>query len=311
MLFTKKMLNTFFLKLPKAQYIIYFQHHNVCFVNAESWQSSSSQSKRMTYLTRLSSPRGMVISQEGHLIVAEAPKHCITIINTASGEVIDRFGQEGSGEVEFCSPEGVSLTQNGYIVIADSGNHRLQVVTVEGGFVAAVGSFGSQPLQFNNPCDVAVCHDKIFVSDHYNHRVQVLNLNLSFSHRFGSKGDKPGELNGPRGIAIDQDGMVYVSDSYNHRIQKFTPEGNVLAVFDKKMKDFFPYGLCFDSNNTLYVADWANSTLFCHGTSGQFLGYIGNSNGSSVDRPHFIISDKGRLYISDSKGVITCMCYQQ
>ena len=283
----------------------------LCFDYVESWQSNNNQSEKMAYLTRLSSPRGMVISQEGHLIVAEALKHCITIINTTSGEVINRFGQEGSGEVEFSSPEGVSLMQNSQVIVADSLNHRLQVLTVEGTFVAAVGSKGSRPLQFDIPCDVAVCYGKIFVTDHYNNRVQVLNPDLSYSHCFGSLGGKPGELNGPRGIAIDQDGMVYVSDCYNHRIQKFTPEGNILVVFDKEMKLVSPFGLCIDSSSILYVADWANSTLFGHSTSGQFLGYIGNSDGSSVDYPHFIISDKGRLYISDSKGVITCMCYQQ
>ena len=69
----------------------------------------------------------------------------------------------------------------------------------------------------------------------YNNRVQVLNPDLSYSHCFGSQGHKPGELDDPRGIAIDQDGMVYVSDYGNHRIQKFTSEGDVMAVVDNKI----------------------------------------------------------------------------
>ena len=36
-----------------------------------------------------------------------------------------------------------------HIIVVDFFNHRLQVLTVEGAFVAAVGSEGSQPLQFN------------------------------------------------------------------------------------------------------------------------------------------------------------------
>ena len=57
--------------------------------------------------------------------------------------------------------------------------------------------------------------------------------------------------------------MVYVSDYGNHRIQKFTPEGNVLAVIDNKetRDSFSPYGLCIDSNNILYVADRDNNTV--------------------------------------------------
>ena len=83
-------------------------------------------------ITQLSHPRGMAISQEGHLIVTERDDSCITIINTTSGEVINRFGQYGSGQIEFDYPNGLSMTQDGHIVVADYDNHRLQVLTVEG-----------------------------------------------------------------------------------------------------------------------------------------------------------------------------------
>ena len=272
-------------------------------------------SSKSNTITQLSHPCGMAISQEGHLIVAEWDYSFITIVNTANGEVINRFGKYGSGQVEFDYPNGISMTQDGHMVVADYENDRLQVLTVEGAFVAAVGSQGSQPLQFDRPCDVAINHlnGKIFVTERMNHRVQVLNPDLSYSHCFGTKGHKPGELNRPRGITIDQDGIVYVSDYENNRIQKFTPEGNVLAVFYNKetRASFSPYGLCIDSNNILYVADRINNTVCVYNTSGQFLGYIGNSDGSSFDGPRFIVSGIDRLYISDDNGVITYTCYQQ
>ena len=229
----------------------------------------------------------------------------ITIINTDSGEVINRFGKRGSKQGEFDTLEGVALTQDGHIIVTDAFNNRLQVLTIEGGFVAAVES------QFNQPCDVAVHQNgNIFVTDKWNDRVQVLNPDLSYSHCFSNKGDKPGELNHPRGIAIDQDGMVYVSDFGNHQIQKFTPEGTFLSEFSTG-SSFSPYGLCIDSNNILYVVDWIHDTVCVYKTSGQFLGYIGNSDGSSFNHPHFIVSYQDRLFISDNNGVITYKCFQQ
>ena len=84
-----------------------------------------------------------------------------------------------------------------------------------------------------------------------------------------------------------------------------------MAVFEAMIISFYPYGLCIDSNNILYVADYVRNTVCVYNTSGQFLGYIGNSDGSSFDTPRFIVSDKGRLYISDNNGVITYKCYQQ
>ena len=59
--------------------------------------------------------------------------------------------------------------------------------------------------------------------------------------------------------------------------------------------------MCIDSNNILYVADRINDTVCVYSTSGQFLGYIGNSDGSSFDSPRFIVSDNDRLYISDQQ----------
>ena len=54
--------------------------------------------------------------------MAEWLNNCITVINTDSGQVINRFGQWGSGQVEFKGPEGLSLTQDGHIVVAERYN---------------------------------------------------------------------------------------------------------------------------------------------------------------------------------------------
>ena len=264
--------------------------------------------------------RGLAITPEGQLIVVETDKHCITIINTSNGEQIRHFGECGSGQGQFIYPRGVALTQDGCVIVADWYNHRLQVFTVEGAFISSVGSEGSQPLQFLRPFAIAVHHNgKLFVTDVDNHRVQVLNPDLTYSHCFGKHGSLPGELFEPRGIAIDSVGMVYVADWRNYRVQKFTPEGEVLAVIDssgrvaceKELSSASelegPVGLCIDSNDILYVAEWCSSSSVCmFTTSGEFLGYVGR-----FKYPTFITSDQsGRLYISDDNGVNICKCYQ-
>ena len=227
---------------------------------------------------------------------------CITIIDTSNKKKIRSFGQRGSGQVQLWFPDGVALTQDGHIVVADTSNHRLQVLTVEGMFVSEVGSYGSHQLQFVRPYDVAVHHDgKLFVTDSFNSRVQVLNSDLTFSHCFGGRGS-PDEFIRPRGIAIDSDGMVYVADF--NRVRKFTPEGDVLAVIDSKGEGegrlYDPYGLCVDNNDVLYVTEYDGNTVCMFSTSGDFLGYVGNRDGSSFKQPRFITSDQcGGLYISE------------
>ena len=261
--------------------------------------------------TDLSDPRGLAITREGHLVVAEDGKHCITIIDPTNGRKIRSFGQRGSGQVQFNLPCGVAVTQDGRIIVADWNNHRLQVLTAEGAFIATVGCEGSQPLQFKFPHDVAVDHNgKVFVTEYVNDHVQVLNADLTYSHCFGSKGAQPGEFNGPRGITIDADGMIYVVDCGNNRVQKFTPEGKLLAVMDSKGEGGGrlnePFGLCVDNNGILYVTEFRSNTVSMFTSKGRFLGYIGDSDGSSFKHPLFIVSDQtGQLYMGYNNEVVT------
>ena len=255
--------------------------------------------------TDLSGPRGLAITREGHLIVAELGKHCITIIDPTNGRKIRSFGEYDIEQAQFNYPQGVAVTQDGRIVVADYGNHRLQVLTAEGAFIATVDSEDSLQLKF--PRGVAVHHNgQILLADNGNHRVLVLNADLTFSHCFSSKG---AEFNQPNGIAIDDDGMVYVAD-YDNRVQKFTPEGKLLAVINSKGVGRGqlnrPYGLCVDANGILYVTEYHSNTVSMFSSNSKFLGYIGDSDGSSFKTPRFIVSDQtGQLYISDSNGVVT------
>ena len=211
---------------------------------------------------------GLAITREGHLIVAECSKYCITIIDPTNGKKIRSFGQCGEGQVRFNYPHGVAVTQDGCIVVSDYRNCSLQVLTAEGAFIATVGTKGFKPLQFDRPTGVAVHHNgQTFVSDAGNNRVQVLNADLTYSHCFGSKGAQPGDFNDPRGIAIDGDGMVYVAD-YNNRVQKFTPEGKLLAVIDSRLN--CPDGLCFDANGLLYVVECIGNTVSMFSSKGGF-----------------------------------------
>ena len=259
--------------------------------------------------TGLSSPRGLAITREGHLVVAEYGKHCITIIDPTDGKKTKSFGENGQRskrvkrqvQVQFSCPQGVAITQNGRIVVAEWGNRCLQV-TAEGTFIAKVGSEGSQPLQLNCPTGVAVHQNgQIFVTDKDNHRVQVLNADLTYSHYFGSKGAQPGEFNNPCGITIDGD-VVYVADYDNNRVQKFTPEGKLLAVINSKGEGGGrlnrPVGLCVDTHGILYVTEWSSNTVSMFSSNGKFLGYIGDSDGSSFKYPVFIVSDQIGRYPS-------------
>ena len=84
----------------------------------------------------------------------------------------------------------------------------------------------------------------------------------------------------------------------------------MLTVIDSKGKDGGrlnqPMGLCVDNNDILYVVDYGSCTVCMYNTDGEFLGYVGNSDGSSFQSPWFIMANKfNKLYVSCSNGVTT------
>ena len=152
-----------------------------------------------------------------------------------SGVNLRSFGTCGSGYGQFNEPCGVAVDCEGNILAADCNNHRIQKFTVEGQFLAVVGTIGrSGHLQFNYPWDIAISNNKVYVTDFGNNRIQVLHSDLTFSSTFGKEGSGKGQFNYPQGIACGSTGNVYVTDSKNHRIQVFTAEGKFLRMFGRR-----------------------------------------------------------------------------
>ncbi len=90
----------------------------------------------------------------------------------ASGHVITRWGQTGSGNGQFNSPVGLAVT-NEFVFVADHSNNRVQYFTSQGQFLGTWGTAGSGPGQFLEPTRLAFSpHGDIYVSDVVNNRIQ-------------------------------------------------------------------------------------------------------------------------------------------
>ncbi len=86
-----------------------------------------------------------------------------------SGERLQSFGTQGSGQGQFKDPCGVTVDGKECILVIDRRNHRIQKFTAEGGFLIAVGTAGSGPLHR------IPSNDKVYVGD-ANHHIQIPEL---------------------------------------------------------------------------------------------------------------------------------------
>jgi hypothetical protein len=167
-------------------------------------------------------------------------------------------------------PHGLASNFPGEYYVADSDNHR--VLQVRGGEVQASvgrqgGGLGIEAGEFSVPCGVAVSLDCVCVADTYNHRVQVLTRDLRALSSFGAMGHGTGQFAYPVAVATWHNWIV-VADEHNKRLQLWRRESSNLpfdvTCVSSDLCDGWlgsPFGLTFDEDGHLFVADRKNGKL--------------------------------------------------
>lgn len=179
------------------------------------------------------------------------------------GEVLDRWGRSGTGPGEFDAPAGLALDGWGNLYVSDFYNHRIQKFDSTGRFVAEWGGKGRTSGRFRFPAGIAVSdRGEVYVADAFNHRVQVFTAEGEYLRQwggigFGLGGSWPGWFLLAKEIALDASGDVYVVDAFNGRLQKFTPEGDLLALWDPDDPALaYPSGVAVGPDGTVWVGEF-------------------------------------------------------
>ena len=137
-------------------------------------------------MTGVCGPSGVVMTNDGLVIVSERDANLITVFDQ-KGQKMKSFGSLGGGRRQLWCPESVAISARQTLLVADSNNDCIQEYSLEGKNVSCVGKKGDGPL---HPRGIAI--DKtighVYVADMCNDRVQVLNSDLTFSYMFGKSG---------------------------------------------------------------------------------------------------------------------------
>ena len=203
-----------------------------------------------------SSPRGIAISKDNILYVADAHNHQIKkisndgIVSIITGS-IDGFKDGNKNESLFSAPHGITISQDGTLYIADTFNHRIRKISTDGIVSTVAGSNlgfrdgNANDSLFNHQSGIAISHDgTLYVADHNNHRIRKISTNGIVSTITGSnEGLEDGNTNEslfyfPWSIAISRNGALYVTDSGNQRIRKISPN-----------EQYFPIKVLLNDNN--------------------------------------------------------------
>ena len=123
-------------------------------------------------------PHQIVVGPEGNVWVVDVGLHQ-AIEFDADGK---KLRIVGGPKVRFNMPTDLAFLSDGSFVVSDGYlNSRVVKFSPHGNMVAAWGTKGSRPLQFNVPHSVAVDdRDRVYVADRENDRIQVLDAEGRF-----------------------------------------------------------------------------------------------------------------------------------
>ncbi len=257
-------------------------------------------------LGKLNSPRGLAISNDNYLYVADLNNHRICKFSL-DGKLIDCFGKKGNKPGEFNEPSGVSTDNMNNIYVADAWNGRIQKFSPDGKYIMEIG--GSK-AGFYSPRNVSVSkYGILFVADTGTSRI----------HRFDLNGNRVGKPVGGAGkaldkflevfsIAFDSKNNVYVSDVGNRRVVVLTSELNPMQTIKvgvwNEAVPLWPM-IAIDSNDMLYATSSASKEIIVYNLKLKKPKYAGTIKTDVKDKPIFsdplgIAIDKdNNIYISE------------
>jgi hypothetical protein len=168
-------------------------------------------------------PSGISQTVNENIIICN-DQHFVQIVDI-SGNLINKFGSEGSSDGEFIFPKGIAGLANGNIAVCDMGNHRVQIFNSNGVYQSQFGSIGGEDGKFVNPIGIAqLANGNIVVLDGTT-RVQIFNSDGIFISKFGSRGSTDDEFNNPTGITKLANGNIAICD--NNCVKIFETTGIV------------------------------------------------------------------------------------
>lgn len=197
-------------------------------------------------------PHQIVMGPLGSVWVVDAGLHRVFRFD-ADGKQLPSVG---GNAIRFNMPTDVAFLSDGSFVVADGYvNSRIVKFDARGKPLAAWGTNGAGPLQFNTPHSVAVDEqDRIYVADRENNRLQVLSSNGEFLAAWQGV-DRPITVR----VAASRVFVLSNLEADKGIVRSFNLDGHLVESFHTKPQDAtgdfeWPHGLAVSGDGAdVYV----------------------------------------------------------
>lgn len=169
-------------------------------------------------------PTNLAVAPSGDLYVTDGYGNCKVHRFSATGDLIQSWGEPGTGPGQFYLPHGIRVASDGRVFVADRENDRLQIFSPGGQFL-------SEWTDVQRPTNVAIDRDgRVYVSELWWRigmqsmihgaitedlpgRVSVFDADGALLTRWGGADrTAPGNFIAPHDVTIDSHGDLYVAE---------------------------------------------------------------------------------------------------
>lgn len=215
---------------------------------------------------RLQQPAGVAVDADDNIYVADSQRGMLAVFDRYGSFV--RYLGNYHGENEYVGPDGIATDHKlGRLYLVDSPRNLVFILDLTGKVLRRLGKYrdGTGTGEFDDPTDIAVNHNHLYVLDNSGTRVQILDSEGNFLKSFNLPHGLNRQINRENGLGTDRHSNIYVSSFSVSLIHVYNPEGRPLASFGQpgqKVGEFVgPQGLWIDSSDRLYVADSGNGRV--------------------------------------------------
>jgi len=256
----------------------------------------------------IKAPDGVTTDSTGHAWVADTESSRVDEYSASTGEYLNRFGTEGTGNGQFRKPQGISTDSEGHVWVADTGNNRIEELSSSGSYIKAFGSEGTETGKFKKPTALAIdSSGNIWVADSGNNRVQEFSATGEYLREYTEA-----SMN-PEGIAADASGDVWVSDTGLNKVTELSSTAKVLGTLGSGLKgsgngQFNESAGIAISGERAYIVDRGNHRiqefqLRLTAGEGEYVsqfGTAGTGNGQLTLPQGAAVDKEGHVWIADS-----------
>ncbi len=150
------------------------------------------------------------VPYEGQLFVADIQNSQVVVLDSKTGDVLRKIGQEGEAAERLHRPTNLAFDSEGHLFVSDAGRFKIFKYDRDGHRLGTVGVMGKESGTFARPKGIALDRkDRIYALDAGFGNVQIFNKESYLLFPFATTGEGPGDLNLPAQIVVDYDNIQF------------------------------------------------------------------------------------------------------